>query len=64
MVHKKTDKRYGLVRGHVPKGILKRFRHYCTEYELDFSEGLEDILINYFQALDLGQILRSSPESA
>ena len=56
MVHKKTDPRYALVRGHIPKGLLKRFKSYCVEHELDFSEGLESILGRFFHMIDLGQI--------
>ncbi|MGQ4646784.1 hypothetical protein [Lyngbya aestuarii] len=56
MVHKKTDARYALVRGHIPKVLQKRFRNYCVEKEIDYSQGLEDILTIFFQLLDKGDI--------
>lgn len=57
MVHKKTDPRYALVRGHIPKALLKRFKHYCLENDLDYSQGLEDVLTTFFDLLDKGEIL-------
>ncbi|NEN95058.1 MAG: hypothetical protein F6K50_05800 [Moorea sp. SIO3I7] len=56
MVHKKTDPRYALLRGHIPKHLLKRFRNYCVEHELDYSEGLEDALTKFFNYLDSSQL--------
>lgn len=63
MVHKKTDPRYALVRGHIPKALLKRFKHYCLENELDYSEGLEDVLTIFFDLLDKGEILTAKTRS-
>lgn len=63
MVHKKTDPRYGLIRGHVPKGLLKRFKTYCLDNDLDYSQGLEDILTTFFDLLDKGQILEANTET-
>lgn len=57
LVHKKTDPRYGLVRGHIPKALLKRFKNYCLENELDYSQGLEDVLTTFFGLLDKGDVL-------
>jgi hypothetical protein len=57
LVHKKTDPRYGLVRGHIPKALLTRFKRYCLDNELDYSQGLEDILTTFFNLLDQGEIL-------
>jgi hypothetical protein len=56
-VHKKTDPRYGLLRGHIPKALLKRFKSYCLENELDYSQGVEDVLTTFFNLLDKGEIL-------
>lgn len=56
MVHKKTDPRYALIRGHIPKALLKRFKNYCVESERDYSQGLEDILGKFFSLLDQGEI--------
>ena len=57
MVHKKTDPKYGLLRGHIPKALLKRFKNYCLENELDYSQGLEDVVTTFFHLLDKGDIL-------
>lgn len=57
MVHKKTDPKYGLLRGHIPKALLKRFKSYCLENDLDYSQGLEDVLTAFFSLLDRGEIL-------
>ncbi|HEY9614002.1 hypothetical protein [Allocoleopsis sp.] len=57
MVHKKTDPKYGLLRGHIPKALLKRFKNYCLENELDYSQGLEDVVTTFFHLLDKGEIL-------
>ena len=57
MVHKKTDPKYGLLRGHIPKALLKRFKNYCLENELDYSQGLEDVVATFFHLLDKGEIL-------
>lgn len=57
MVHKKTDPRYGLLRGHIPKALLMRFKSYCLDQELDYSQGLEDVLTTFFNLLDKGEIL-------
>lgn len=57
MVHKKTDPRYALVRGHVPKALLKRFKGYCLDNDLDYSQGLENVLSIFFELLDKGEIL-------
>lgn len=57
MVHKKTDPRYALVRGHIPKALLKRFKKYCLDNELDYSQGLEDVLTTFFDLLDKGEVL-------
>ncbi len=63
MVHKKTDPRYGLLRGHVPKALLKRFKNYCLENDLDYSQGLEDVLTTFFSLLDQGEILSAKTRS-
>lgn len=63
MVHKKTDPRYALVRGHIPKMLMKRFRNYCTDKELDYSQGLEDILKTFFYLLDKGELSTAQTRS-
>jgi hypothetical protein len=57
VVHKKTDPKYALVRGHVPKALLKRFKSYCLDNDLDYSQGLENVLSIFFELLDKGEIL-------
>lgn len=64
MVHKKTDPRYGLLRGHIPKALLKRFKNYCLENDLDYSQGLEDVLTTFFGLLDKGEILAVKTRTA
>ncbi|MBD1944862.1 hypothetical protein H6F50_21295 [Coleofasciculus sp. FACHB-712] len=50
MPGKKDDPNYQIVRGHVPKELVKRFKIYCVENGVDNSQGLEDILTEYLQA--------------
>ncbi|PSB01042.1 hypothetical protein [Merismopedia glauca] len=45
---KKDSPKYELVRGHVPKSLARRFKLYCLEEEIDYSEGLEQILTFFF----------------
>jgi len=49
---KKDDPSYAAVRGHVPKELYKRFRLYCLEREVDNSQGLEDLLKEFFEYKD------------
>jgi hypothetical protein len=49
---KKKDPNYGLVRGFVPQDLLKRFKIYCIENDVDNSQGLENLLREYFEWKD------------
>ncbi|WP_199342976.1 MULTISPECIES: hypothetical protein [unclassified Calothrix] len=49
---KKKDPNYGLVRGLVPQDLLKRFKIYCVENGVDNSQGLENLLREYFELKD------------
>jgi hypothetical protein len=54
-VGKKDDPKYDVVRGHVPKQLARRFKQYCLDEEIDYSEGLERILESFFNELDTPQ---------
>jgi hypothetical protein len=41
-----------LVRGFVPQDLLKRFKIYCIENDVDNSQGLENLLREYFEWKD------------
>lgn len=47
-VGKKDDPNYEQVRGHVPKQLVRRFKQYCLDEDMDYSEGLERILASFF----------------
>ena len=49
MPAKKTDSGYAALRGHIPKDLYKRFRIHCLERDVDNSQGLEDLLREYFE---------------
>jgi predicted GIY-YIG superfamily endonuclease len=49
---KKKDPNYGLLRGLVPQNLLKRFKIYCVENGVDNSQGLENLLSEYFEWKD------------
>ncbi|QLE53031.1 hypothetical protein FD724_34320 (plasmid) [Nostoc sp. C057] len=49
---KKKDPNYGLVRGLVPQDLLKKFKIYCVENGVDNSQGLENLLRQYFEWKD------------
>ena len=49
---KKKDPNYGLVRGFVPQDLLKRFKIYCVENGVDNSQGLENLISEYFEWKD------------
>lgn len=49
---KKKDPNYGLVRGFVPQDLLKKFKIYCVENGVDNSQGLENLLCEYFDWKD------------
>lgn len=45
---KKDDPKYDQVRGHVPKQLARRFKQYCLDEDIDYSEGIERILTSFF----------------
>lgn len=45
---KKDDMNYVQVRGHVPKAIAQQFKQFCLDQEINYSEGLEEILTSFF----------------
>ncbi|MEO0684746.1 MAG: GIY-YIG nuclease family protein [Cyanobacteria bacterium J06649_11] len=49
---KKKDPNYGLVRGLLPQELLKKFKIYCIENGVDYSQGLENLLREYFEWKD------------
>ena len=49
MPAKKADSGYAALRGHIPKDLYKRFRIHCLERDVDNSQGLEDLLREYFE---------------
>jgi hypothetical protein len=52
MPAKKADSGYAALRGHIPKDLYKRFRIHCLERDVDNSQGLEDLLREYFESKD------------
>lgn len=46
---KKDDPSYAVVRGHVPTELYKEFKIFCVERDVDNSEGLEQLLKEYFE---------------
>jgi hypothetical protein len=46
---KKDDPNYAVVRGHVPIDLYKQFKIFCLEQNSDNSEGLEQLLREYFE---------------
>lgn len=52
LVAKKDDPNYEQIRGHVPKHLARQFKQYCLDEEIDFSEGLERILVSFLTDLD------------
>jgi hypothetical protein len=45
---KKESEKYAAIRGHVPKELYKQFKFFCVERGVDNSQGLEDLLREYF----------------
>ncbi|MDY6783052.1 MAG: hypothetical protein SW833_10980 [Cyanobacteriota bacterium] len=52
MTDKKKDPNYGMVRGFVPQDLLRKFKIYCIDNGLDNSQGLENLLREYFKWKD------------
>lgn len=61
---KKDDPDYVAIRGHVPKNLYKRFKVFCLEREVDNSQGLEDLLSEYFEIKDKEQPSSTSKGAA
>jgi hypothetical protein len=51
-VAKKDDPNYEQVRAHVPKQLARRFKQYCLDEDIDYSEGLEKVLTSFFAEID------------
>ena len=49
---KKDDPNYEQIRAHVPRNLVRRFKQYCLDEDIDYSEGLEEVLAFFFTALD------------
>ena len=49
MTDKKKDPNYSMVRGLIPQDLLRKFKIYCIDNGLDYSEGLETLLREYFE---------------
>lgn len=49
---KKEDPGYAALRGHIPKSLYKRFKMFCLERGVDNSQGLEDLIHEYFEFKD------------
>jgi hypothetical protein len=47
---KKDDPNYSAVRGHVPNALYKKFKLFCLDGGVDNSEGLEQLLAEYFES--------------
>jgi hypothetical protein len=64
MPAKKEDPNYTILRGHVPKDLYRRFKILCLERGVDNSQGLEDVLNEYFELKsdDAGQNLDPASE--
>jgi len=52
MPAKKDDPDYVAIRGHVPKELYRKFKVFCLEREVDNSQGLENLLSEYFEMRD------------
>lgn len=59
MAAKKDDPNYVAIRGHIPKTLYKKFKVFCLEREIDNSQGLEELLNEYFKFVE-EQVKRSS----
>ncbi|MCC3595798.1 MULTISPECIES: hypothetical protein [unclassified Microcoleus] len=63
MPAKKEDPNYTILRGHVPKDLYRRFKILCLERGVDNSQGLEDLLNEYFELKGdgTGQLAPTTP---
>ncbi len=61
---KKEDPGYAALRGHIPKSLYKRFKIFCLERGVDNSQGLEDLIHEYFELKDQQEQEASIPKTA
>ncbi len=61
---KKEDPGYAALRGHIPKSLYKRFKMFCLERGVDNSQGLEDLINEYFELKDKQEQEASTPKIA
>lgn len=61
---KKEDPGYAALRGHIPKTLYKRFKMFCLERGVDNSQGLEDLIGEYFEWKDKQEQEDSTPKTA
>ncbi len=61
---KKEDPGYAALRGHIPKSLYKRFKMFCLERGVDNSQGLEDLINEYFELKDKQEQEASAPKTA
>ena len=61
---KKEDPGYAALRGHIPKSLYKRFKMFCLERGVDNSQGLEDLIHEYFELKDKQEQEASIPQTA
>ena len=52
MPAKKEDSGYAALRGHIPKDLYRQFKILCLERGVDNSQGLEDLIREYFELKD------------
>lgn len=48
--NKKEDPDFTVLRGHVPRELLKKFRIFCVEEGINNSQGLERVLQAHFDS--------------
>jgi hypothetical protein len=58
---KKDDPNYAAIRGHVPIDLYKKFKFFCVERGVDNSQGLEDLLQEYFECKEQQNGTPASP---
>jgi hypothetical protein len=49
---KKDDPNYAAIRGHIPKELQMKFKLWCLKNDVDNSEGMENLLKEYFEMKD------------
>jgi hypothetical protein len=61
---KKDDPNYSAVRGHVPNALYKKFKLFCLDGGVDNSEGLEQLLAEYFESKEQPPAPQPRPAAA